>query len=162
MQKQNTFLLVADNKVIGTTTTARKPLYENQMCKEVGLIASCNGCDRVIFEDEKWLKQYTSNGGYCSDCKPKYPATKLIEKAIRNVKEYTKCNNHGEAAICFAEFMQDQPAITELKAIQKTQDYRGHALPEEIRRRWEITTKLLNMVEAKYSADVRQKFYSSF
>lgn len=62
------FLEIKDNTVIGLHKTDRKVMYENQMCKEVGLIAQCNYCDRIIFEDEHYKKQYTTNGGYCKEC----------------------------------------------------------------------------------------------
>jgi rRNA maturation endonuclease Nob1 len=38
-------------------------VYENWMCKSVNLICSCNGCNRIIYEGEKWLE-----GGYCEEC----------------------------------------------------------------------------------------------
>lgn len=46
----------------------RKPMFENDMCKQVGLIATCNACDRVIFEDEKFKTRFKKNGGYCAEC----------------------------------------------------------------------------------------------
>jgi hypothetical protein len=63
------FLLIQDNKVTGTTTTDRKPMYENDMCRASGLIAACNCCDRIIFEDENDLNSYQDSGGYCSWCR---------------------------------------------------------------------------------------------
>ena len=30
--------------------------------------ASCNGCDRIIYEDEMNFDQYNDNGGYCPEC----------------------------------------------------------------------------------------------
>lgn len=46
----------------------RQPMYENEMCKAVGMIASCNECDRIIFDDENHKEKYTASGGYCSHC----------------------------------------------------------------------------------------------
>lgn len=46
----------------------RTPMFENDMCKSVGLMATCNACERIIYEDEQWKDQYSTNGGYCSDC----------------------------------------------------------------------------------------------
>ena len=46
----------------------RIPAYENEMCKVVGLRCSCNGCDRIIFEDENWMENYAENAGYCKEC----------------------------------------------------------------------------------------------
>lgn len=46
----------------------RKPLYENEMCKLEGLRATCNNCDRIIFEDENYLNEYIESGGYCRQC----------------------------------------------------------------------------------------------
>jgi len=47
---------------------ARKPMYENNMCKAVRLIATCNNCERIIFADEKAKKEYIRSGGYCPEC----------------------------------------------------------------------------------------------
>lgn len=41
----------------------RRPVYENWMCKSVGLRASCNACDAIIWEGEKFYE-----GGYCETC----------------------------------------------------------------------------------------------
>lgn len=68
---ENNFLIIQDNKIVGIEkNNKRKPLYENEMCESVGLMATCNSCDRIIFEDENWLDEYKENGGYCKDCKP--------------------------------------------------------------------------------------------
>jgi len=62
------YILINNNNVVGLSSTNRRPMYENKMCKSVGLIASCNNCDRIIFEDEKWLQGYKKSGGYCREC----------------------------------------------------------------------------------------------
>ena len=63
------FLVVKDNSVIGIDKSKnRKPMFENEMCKEAGVMATCNACDRIIFEDEKFKKKYKNNGGYCKEC----------------------------------------------------------------------------------------------
>jgi hypothetical protein len=63
------FLLISeDNKVVGISTSERKPMFENEMCEEIGMVATCNGCDRVIFKDEKWKTGYIKNHGYCRQC----------------------------------------------------------------------------------------------
>ena len=46
----------------------RKPAYESDECKAVGLMATCNFCDRVIWADENWMEEYAENGGYCKEC----------------------------------------------------------------------------------------------
>jgi len=51
-----------------TEINGRKILFENEMCKSVGLYATCNACDRIIFEDEGWLEEYKEYGGYCKEC----------------------------------------------------------------------------------------------
>lgn len=56
------------NVVVGMLHTNRKPAYENDMCKSVGMMATCNSCDRIIFEDETWMEKYSNNGGYCKEC----------------------------------------------------------------------------------------------
>jgi hypothetical protein len=61
-------LLIENNKVIGISKTKRKPMFENQMCESVGLVATCNACDRIIFKDENWLKGYKESFGYCREC----------------------------------------------------------------------------------------------
>lgn len=61
-------LVVKNNTIVGISKTKRKPMYENVMCEVAGLIATCNSCDRIIFEDEKWKKGYVKNGGYCKEC----------------------------------------------------------------------------------------------
>ena len=61
-------LIIQDNKIIGIDKRNRKPAFENDMCKLVGLRATCNSCDRIIFEDENYIKQYQKNGGYCKEC----------------------------------------------------------------------------------------------
>ena len=43
-------------------------MYENEMAKAVGMMATCNCCDRIIYEDENWHKQYVETGGYCKQC----------------------------------------------------------------------------------------------
>jgi hypothetical protein len=62
------FLSVSNNTVNGPVSVNRIPAYENEICKSVGLIATCNSCDRIIFEDENFMEEYSNNGGYCSDC----------------------------------------------------------------------------------------------
>jgi hypothetical protein len=48
----------------------RKPMYENEMCEEVGLIAACNSCERIIYEDENDKAEYIEDGrGYCKECR---------------------------------------------------------------------------------------------
>jgi len=32
-------------------------------------MASCNGCDRIIFEDENDMPSYTASHGYCRECR---------------------------------------------------------------------------------------------
>jgi hypothetical protein len=54
--------------IFNPETDKRKPMYENEMCREVGLMASCNCCDRIIFEDENYLQEYIESGGYCKEC----------------------------------------------------------------------------------------------
>lgn len=62
------FLEVSNGILLGVSNTKRKPLFENAMCESVGLVATCNCCDRIIFEDENYLEQYKESGGYCKDC----------------------------------------------------------------------------------------------
>lgn len=66
------FIAVENNTVIGLVKTKRQPMYENEMCKAVGLIATCNACERIIFEDENWQQGYTENHGYCRGCAEEY------------------------------------------------------------------------------------------
>lgn len=83
-------------------------MYENAACKKVGLMATCNSCDRIIYTDEKWLKQYKTNGGYCSDCAPqtgpaKYLKTVLPERitTVQQAKKFlTELHKNGEAFHC--------------------------------------------------------------
>ena len=56
------------NPNIITEVRGRKVQYENAMCKAVGLICTCNACDRIIYEDENYLQQYIESGGYCREC----------------------------------------------------------------------------------------------
>ena len=51
-----------------TEIDGRIILFENEMCRTVGLHASCNCCDRIIFEDEMSAEEYSEAGGYCPDC----------------------------------------------------------------------------------------------
>ena len=46
----------------------RKPAFENDACRHVGLMATCNACDRIIWEDEDWMGRYAENAGYCREC----------------------------------------------------------------------------------------------
>lgn len=46
-----------------------RPDYENDDCRRVGLMASCNACDRVIFEHENDMPAFTASGGYCAECR---------------------------------------------------------------------------------------------
>lgn len=66
------FLVLQENKVVGLSNDERKPMFENKMTKKVGLMATCNSCDRIIFEDEKWKSQYKKNGGYCKQCQNEF------------------------------------------------------------------------------------------
>lgn len=61
-------LIISNNKVIGIGNWDRKPAYENSMAESIGLMATCNSCDRIIFEDENYMEKYSENGGYCKDC----------------------------------------------------------------------------------------------
>ena len=61
-------LVIQNNSVVGISLTNRKPMFENDMCKQVGLIATCNNFDRIIFEDENYKKQFIKSGGYCKEC----------------------------------------------------------------------------------------------
>jgi len=56
----------------------RQPDFENEMCKSVGLYMTCNACDRIIFKDEKFRKQYKKNGGYCSECETETKQNPII------------------------------------------------------------------------------------
>ncbi len=47
---------------------SRKFMYENAMCEAVGLIATCNNCDRIIYEDENYKEEYIESHGYCKEC----------------------------------------------------------------------------------------------
>lgn len=47
----------------------RKYLYENVYMMALGIRASCNGCDRLIFEDENDREAFTRSGGYCKECR---------------------------------------------------------------------------------------------
>ncbi len=51
-----------------TANWKRQPAYENNMAKSVGMIITCNCCDRVIWADENWVEQYQDNNGYCKEC----------------------------------------------------------------------------------------------
>lgn len=41
-----------------TEINGRIILFENEMCRTFGLYASCNCCDRIIFEDEMSAEWY--------------------------------------------------------------------------------------------------------
>ena len=47
----------------------REPMYENDDCRRVGLMATCNACDRIVFEDENDREAFVAAGGYCSECR---------------------------------------------------------------------------------------------
>jgi len=66
-----------------TEINGRKILFENKMCRISGLMATCNCCDRIIFEDENWLDDYQESGGYCREC--------------ANEAEWAYCPAHGSA-----------------------------------------------------------------
>ena len=71
MKAKNTippFLLISENTIVGIAKERRKPMFESFMCESVGLIATCNSCDRIIFEDENYKKEYIASGGYCKQC----------------------------------------------------------------------------------------------
>lgn len=70
-------------------TSTRKPMYENEMCQSVGLIATCNCCDRIIFEDENYKEQYIESHGYCKECneeREQEEAQEALEAAIPETK----------------------------------------------------------------------------
>jgi hypothetical protein len=46
----------------------RKPAYENEVCREAGLMMTCNGCDRIIWVDENYVEAYAKSRGYCREC----------------------------------------------------------------------------------------------
>ena len=46
----------------------RTPAYENESTKSFGLMMTCNGCDRIIYDDEIDSKLYTEQHGYCCEC----------------------------------------------------------------------------------------------
>lgn len=46
-------------------------LFENEMCRTVGLMATCNSCDRIVYADEK--RTYQING-YCPECQKELEA----------------------------------------------------------------------------------------
>ena len=52
-----------------TEINNRKILFENEMTKSVGVYATCNACDRIIFEDEMRADQYIEARGHCPQCK---------------------------------------------------------------------------------------------
>ena len=51
-----------------TASWPRKPAYESLMAKSCGMMASCNSCDRIIWEDENCMDSYMENDGYCPEC----------------------------------------------------------------------------------------------
>lgn len=60
----------------------RKPMYENPMTKAAGLMATCNACDRIIWQDENWREQYVQSGGYCRECAADLTAEDEAERAF--------------------------------------------------------------------------------
>lgn len=41
-----------------------KPKFENEMCEAVGLMCTCNACDKIIQEGEPYFTPI----GYCASC----------------------------------------------------------------------------------------------
>lgn len=60
----------------------RQPMFENEMCESVGLMATCNSCDRIIFADENWMEGYQDSAGYCRECLEECNAT-IIQDIIK-------------------------------------------------------------------------------
>jgi hypothetical protein len=54
--------------MIDTSKWERQPAYENVMARSVGMMMSCNSCDRIIWEDENWIEGYQNSAGYCKEC----------------------------------------------------------------------------------------------
>jgi hypothetical protein len=60
----------------------RKPMHQNEIARLVGMFATCNACDRIIYEDENDLKAYKEDGrGYCKHCRAEADIP-LIENAV--------------------------------------------------------------------------------
>lgn len=49
----------------------REILFENSTTQQIGVYATCNVCDRIIYADEMKPEEYTKNHGMCFDCHPK-------------------------------------------------------------------------------------------
>lgn len=87
----------------------REIMYENEMTRSVGLMATCNNCDRVIYVDENWKDEYSNNGGYCKDCAPE-PAAR--EMSREEEQEWDALNDN-------MDWMSDQQIKDAGDAIRK-------------------------------------------
>ena len=56
----------------GTGPKFRAPAYENAIAHAAGLMMTCNGCDRIIYQDEHDEADYTAAGGYCKECRAEH------------------------------------------------------------------------------------------
>lgn len=68
----------------------RKILFENEVAEMMGMYASCNACDRIIFEDEMKAHEYTDCRGYCPQCKEESDEMDRRLKEARDTVEALK------------------------------------------------------------------------
>lgn len=114
-------------------------MYESDICEEIGLIASCNNCDRIIFKDENWLPLYQSNGGYCKECAKEIEDEMKLRNAYRVAMSKEVVLTKGEAE-------EIRGGLKELRLYFGTNDktINQHHLFEKAQRAIEILeTKLL-------------------
>lgn len=85
-----------------------------------------------------------------------------IEKLCRKIKGYTQSNNHNEAVLILALFLDDKYSITEMQGTQHKQDRIGSMTAQMLREVDDIRRDLLNTLLFQYGEDNWKKVKASF
>lgn len=84
------------------------------------------------------------------------------EKILKQIKSYTKYNNHTGSVRILARYLNEEQYEKRLVKMQVDQEARGYSEQSEISERIDILKALLEIVHTRFGTDVYKKFYMSF
>lgn len=85
-----------------------------------------------------------------------------MKKLLAKLGRLTNFNNHTEAVLELAKYLEDQDAITRMEDIKLQHDVQGYINQGNYHERHEILNRLLLTIKERMGAAVYQKFYQSF
>ena len=89
-------------------------------------------------------------------------STEDIKAFYKKTRKLTDDNNHSEAAIELAKFMDDKESLKTLDKIKKDRDKRGYLTDKDSKIRSGITTNLLQKAKQQYKGKDYDKITGAF